>query len=241
MSADAVAGVCLLHAVGRLDSGTYLEVRNCVIKAALDEPLAVLVDVGGLEVPAPSAWSVFTSARWHVSTWPGIPVVLICARPEMAARIARTGVTRYVPVHADVESALASLADHRQPRRRARIELPQRLSSLRDARAFVGGWLVNWSLEQLTPTAKVIVDALVENVLRHTESAPVILLESTAATLTIAVQDTDRSPAMLREAAAGSRQSSGLAVVGALCRAWGSSPTPSGKTVWAVVGPENRL
>jgi hypothetical protein len=34
---------------------------------------------------------------------------------------------------------------------------------------------------------------------------------------------------------------SGLHIVGALCRAWGNAPTSSGKTVWAVIGPENRL
>ena len=34
---------------------------------------------------------------------------------------------------------------------------------------------------------------------------------------------------------------SGLAIVDALSRAWGSTPTSSGKTVWAVIGPENQL
>jgi hypothetical protein len=34
---------------------------------------------------------------------------------------------------------------------------------------------------------------------------------------------------------------SGLKIVGALCRAWGNAPTPTGKTVWAVIGPENKL
>ncbi|CNJ97610.1 stas domain-containing protein [Mycobacterium tuberculosis] len=34
---------------------------------------------------------------------------------------------------------------------------------------------------------------------------------------------------------------SGLAIVDALSREWGSTPTSSGKTVWAVIGPENQL
>ena len=33
----------------------------------------------------------------------------------------------------------------------------------------------------------------------------------------------------------------GLEIVAALCRAWGNAPYPMGKTVWAVIGPENRL
>lgn len=236
------AGVCLLTAIGRLDSGTYLELRDNIIKAALDEPPAVLVDVSRLAVPASSAWSVFTSARWHVSTWPDVPILLVCPWPEVAARIRSTGVTRYVSVHADVESAVASLALGPPPRRRARIELPHRLSSLRCSRDFVTERLTAWSQGLLIPTAKVIVDVLVENVLQHTESAPVLLLETAHTTVTIAVQDTSGTPPMLRENVGGSPEwASGLAVLTALCRAWGSSPTPSGKTVWAVLGPENRL
>ncbi|WP_420094314.1 STAS domain-containing protein [Mycolicibacter longobardus] len=242
VSADTVAGVCLLKPLGTLDSGTYLQLRDSVIKAALDEPPAVLVDVSGLDVPAPSAWSVFTSARWHVSIWPVIPILLVCPPSEAARQIARAGVTRYLPVHTDVESALASLAHGKHPRHRARIELPHRLTSLLDSRDFVNKWLTNWSQEQLIPTAKVVVDVLVENVLRHTESPLVILLERSDSAVTVAVQDADSAPAVRHETAAGGAdETSGLAVVSAVCRAWGSSPTPSGKTVWAVIGPENRL
>lgn len=241
MSADTTAGVCLLTARGPLDSGTYRELRDRVIQAALDEPAAVLVDVDQLEVCASSAWSVFTSARWHVSTWPDTPIVLVCPRPAVAAQIAQTAMTRYVPVYPDVATALASLRD-KHPRRRARIVLPRHLSSLRRSRDFVVEWLSRWSQHQLIPTAKVVVDVLVENVLRHTESAPVVLLDTVDPTVTIAVQDTDESPAMLREAPDGAPDwASGLAVLAALCRAWGSAPTPSGKTVWAMIGPENRL
>jgi len=52
---------------GLLDTFTYQTLRDTVIKAALDEPSAVIVDVNRLSVPSATAWSVFTSARWHVS------------------------------------------------------------------------------------------------------------------------------------------------------------------------------
>lgn len=242
MSATSVSGVCLLTAVGTLDSNTYLELRDRVIKAALDESPAVLVDVSGLEVPAPSAWSVFTSARWHVRVWPDIPILLVCSRPDIAARITETGVTRYVPAHPSVESALRSLGCPGRSRRRIQAELPRQPSSLRRSREFVAEWLSNWSQDALIPTAKVIVDVLVENALRHTETAPTVVLESAGSAVTIAVQDADTSPAVLHEASDGPPdRASGLAVVAALCRTWGSTPAPSGKTVWAVLRPESRL
>jgi hypothetical protein len=34
---------------------------------------------------------------------------------------------------------------------------------------------------------------------------------------------------------------SGLAIVAALCRTWGATPTSSGKTVWALIGRENQF
>jgi hypothetical protein len=59
--------------------------------------------------------------------------------------------------------------------------------------------------------------------------------------VTVAVEDADHAPAGVREDLRPNEAPSGLRVVSALCRAWGNSPTSTGKTVWAVIGPENRL
>jgi hypothetical protein len=232
----------LLFVDGVLDSGTYLELRNRIIEAALDEPRAVLVDVNALHVPAAFAWSVFTSARWHVHAWPDVPIILICADRGGRTTIARTGVTRYVPVHSTVEAAFGTLTDDRRTRRRAPTELPASLASLRRARELVAEWLAAWSHVELIPVATVIVNVFIENVLQHTASAPVLVLETDGAAVTIAVQDDSSQPATRREDPdRGADRLSGLTIVASVCRAWGSIPTPSGKTVWAVIGPENRL
>lgn len=239
----SAGAACLLTVEGVLDSSSYLKLRDAVIKAALDEPRAVLVDVDALCVPASSAWSVFTSARWHVSTWPDVPIVLVCSHPGRRATIAHTGVTRYVPLHASVEAALNALAGEAlTARRRVRVELPASLASLRTARDLVAEHLAAWSQSKLISVATVIVNVFVENVLQHTASSPVVVLESVGDTVTISVQDCSGTPAARHEdPVRGSERVSGLAIVAALCRAWGSTPTTSGKTVWAVVGPENRL
>ncbi len=240
---DTAGAASLLTAEGVLDSSTYLTLRDAIIKAALDEPRAVLIDVNRLDVPASSAWSVFTSARWHVSTWPDIPIMLVCAHPGRRATITRGGVTRYVPVHAGIESALSALTDHvRRVRMRSRTELPPSLASLSLARTLVADRLAAWSQQHLISAATVVVNVLVENVLQHTVSAPVVILESEGSLVTVSVQDDSSTPAARHEDAfRGGELVSGLAIMAALCRAWGSTPTSSGKTVWAVVGPENRL
>src|SRR5271168_188984 len=116
VSAFPVGTASLLTADGVLDSRRYLQLRNRIIQAALDEPRAVLIDVNALRVPASSLWKVFTSARWHVSIWPDVPIILICAHPGRQRIIARSGLTRYVPVHASVEAALESLTVGRPTR-----------------------------------------------------------------------------------------------------------------------------
>lgn len=228
---------------GLLDSSTYQRIRDAVIKAALDEPRAVIVDANRLSVPATSAWTVFTSARWHVSVWPDVPILLVCAEPEVRRAIVAGGVARYVPVHASRESALdAARSQSLQVRRRSRIELPRSPGSLGIARTVVSDWLTAWDSAEAVPVAATVASVFVQNVLDHTESTPVLIVESYQDAVTVAVEDCSSHPAGRHEdAGRGAELVSGLAIVSALCRTWGSTPSSSGKTVWALIGCENHL
>lgn len=235
--------VSTLTADGVLDSSTYRSLRDAVIKAALDEPRAVIVDVTRLSVASDSAWVVFTSARWHVSIWPDVPILLVSSDAKRRRAIASCGVSRYVPVHPTRESALYAVDDAPLAlRRRARIELPAIRSGVSLARAVIADWLTGWNQQHLIPVAGTVATIFIENVLEHTGSTPVLVVESYQDEVTIAVEDGSPQPAARDEDAHhGTEILSGLAIVSALCRAWGSTPTPAGKTVWGLVGPENRL
>jgi hypothetical protein len=237
------SGACLLFAEGLLDGSHYRELRDVVVKAALTEPLGVIVDVTWLVVPVSSAWSVFTSARWHVSVWPDVPVLLVCANDAGRAAIRRSGIARYVPVHADAEAAVHALDDRAQPtRRRARAELAATYASLRLSRRLVTEWLTAWSLSEMVPVTATVTSVFVENALVHAVGAPVLILEHSGDSVTVAVEDASTAiPQRREDPLLGADVVSGLAIVAALCRTWGSSSTPTGKTVWAVLGPENRL
>jgi anti-anti-sigma factor len=243
ISAQTSDSVAVLTPRGTLDSGTYRQLRDEIIKAALEEPRAVIVDVTDLDVPAESALAVFTSARWHVDRWPKVSIMLVCEHPGRRSAIARSGITRYVSAYATVRAAMAHLDDTAtmRRRRRARAELPATVSSLQRARELVVEWLSTWSRPEMIPVAKVVVTTLVENVLQHTESHPGIRLEYDGARVTIAVQDQSHTLPSVREHPGAVTRPSGLRILSALCRAWGNAPTPSGKTVWAVIGPENVL
>jgi anti-anti-sigma factor len=236
--------VLVLTVAGVLDAATYRSMRDAIIKAALDEPSAVVVDVNELSVPSESAWSVLTSARWHVSTWPDVPILLVCAQPERRRAIARVGVARYVPVHPSRASALDAVAGRplRGRRRRASSQLPADAVSIGLARASITDWLTAWSQDDLIPVACTVATIFVENVLAHTGCAPVLIVETCQDTVTVAVEDGSHLPATRHEdARRGAEIVSGLAIVAALCRVWGSIPTASGKTVWATVGRDSRL
>lgn len=125
--------------------------------------------------------------------------------------------------------------------RRAETRLAADLTSLRESRRLVREWLTAWSQTELIPVALVVVNVFVENVLEHTGGAPMMRVESDGATATIAVSDDGGAPATRLPPPPKGFDMSGLAIVEALSRAWGSTPTSSGKTVWAVIGPENQL
>lgn len=228
---------------GVLDSDTYLTVRDAVIKAAIDVPRAVIVDIDRLYASSISAWTVFKSARWQVSVWPDVPILLVCGQPAVRQAIATAGVTRYVPTHSTRQLAVDAAHDQSfEVRRRARTELPRSSGSIDLARGVVADRLTQWDICEVAAAAATVATVFVENALDHTESAPVLIIESYRDTVTVAVEDdSPHLPARREDADRGADIVSGLAIVSAVTRAWGAAPTRSGKTVWASVGRENQL
>jgi hypothetical protein len=243
VTANAAGELTVLRANGILDGSSYIVLRDKIIDAALQEPSAVLIDVTDLAVPADSAWSVFSSALWLVSRWPRIPVALICEHTDTRDGLARSGVPRRVPVYPSIDSALGGLpsGSAKPMRHRARADLPPSLGSLGRSRELVAGWLMAWSQPKFIPVTKIVATTLVENVLQHTDSRPCVRLESDGVVVAVAVEDSSRAPAALREDVTETGAPSGLRIMAAVCRMWGQAPTPGGKTVWAVMGRENVL
>lgn len=235
--------VPVLTIEGELDSATYLTVRDAVIKAAIGVPRAVIVDIDRLHACSISAWTVFKSARWHVSVWPDVPILLVCGQLAVRREIAGAGVTRYVPIHSTRELALDAVHDRSfEVRRRTRTELPRSSDSIDLARGVITDRLTQWNIHEVVATAATVATVFVENALDHTESAPVLIVEGYRDAVTVAVEDdSPHLPGRREDAGRGADIVSGLAIVSAVTRAWGTAPTRSGKTVWALVGRENKL
>ena len=233
--------VVVLVADGVLDAASSAALRDSIMKATLDEPTAVIVNVTALQVPEEAGWAAFISARWQVDTRPDVPIVLVCANRGTRETITRAGVARFMPVYPSEKGAMKAIdrLAHRSVRH-AHTQLPANLTSLRESRKLVREWLTTWSKPGLIPVALVVVNVFVENVLEHTGSDPLVRIENDGPTATIAVSDGSSAPAVRVASPPKGIDVSGLAIVDALSRAWGT-PTSSGKTVWAIIGPENQL
>jgi anti-anti-sigma factor len=228
--------VAILTVGGVLDAANSAALRDSIRKAALDQPSAVIVDITALQVPAESALSAFISAYLQLGAQATAPIVLVCGDRGTRDALTRAEVTRFMPVYSTEKGATKALAKlTRRTIQRADSQLPANLTSLRESRRLVREWLTEWSRPAFIPVA------LVENVLEHTGSVPAMRIETDGATATIAVSDESTAAAHRLPSPPQGIDVSGLAIVDALSRAWGSTPTSSGKTVWAVIGPENQL
>lgn len=238
----AAGDVVVLHVHGTLDSRTYLQMRDTVVKTVLDDPRGVVIDVERVTAPAASAWAALSSARWMVHQWSSVPVVAVA--PSTAQRLAmgRTRVAKYVPVFESLGDALAAVAEgaarHGQ---RARLSLDDEPGAARQAQQFVGRHLAMWQLRDHTPAAISVVTFLVENACAHATGGCTVLVEARDQVVTVAVTDSSVSAAVRREEVGEHAVPRGLDLVAALSRSWGTCPARGGKTVWAVIGGENGI
>lgn len=227
-----LCGAAVVEPHGRLDVSSYGSLRTSLVKAATDEPRAVIVDLDGLAVPEQSALALFSSVHEQIAQWPGVPLLL--AEPEHTHGRLR-GLGRFVPVYRSVLAAVAAIDDP-PPRRIARRRLPNSLASSALARRFVLDVCSDWPVGRHAEEAMMIANELVENTLLHTYCAPSLRLELRRGLLTVAVYDDDPHHPRLVEPDVPDRRRSGLVLVAQLARAWGCAPTGSGgKVVWAVL------
>src|SRR6201996_700012 len=236
-----VGQVRVLTLVGALDATTYAPIRDAIVRAALDEPDSVVIDVSELIVREDPAWAVFTSARWQIVEWPNVPLAMVCAHSQGRNGAQRNGITRYVPMYATLESALAELsADglHRY-RRRSRASLPSQRSSIRTCRELTTQWLTEWARTDFIYVVSTVATELVEAALVDTDRNFALRLETDGSTVSVAIQHVGIVSPVRRKSARDNV--SGLDLVAGNSRAWGNYTTTAGNTVWAVVGPENRF
>lgn len=242
ITTEWVSQIPVVHFCGVLDARSYLPVRNALVKNATDSPAAVIAEVDQLAATTESAWTVLTSASWLLRRWPGIPLAVVASSDRRRRELTRNAITRYVSVHSSVAAAIEAVhsgPSAPSPRLRARFERPRTPSVLIQMRDLVTETLTEWDRADCIPAARCVISVLVGNVLQHTDSDLDLRIELRGDHLTLAMRDGNPAPALLRESATPSNvHVSGLAILSSLSHSWGTAPADDGKTVWAVLGPE---
>lgn len=118
------------------------------------------------------------------------------------------------------------------------MTLPAELSSVGDARRFLRGALTDWGADDYEGGAAQVLTELATNAALHARSAYTVhlVLERSA----LLVEVTDSSPVRPQQRHYGSEATTGrgIALVEALSTAWGVESSPTGKTVWCRVAPD---
>ncbi|WP_306213087.1 ATPase [Actinoplanes sp. RD1] len=221
----ALRGELTLRATGRL--------RTALLKSIAEQPEALLVDLSRTSVPEPAALAVFTAVVRQAATWPGTPVLLCGAVPDVAGLLAGGGYGR-MSLHDSVAAGLAMLDEGRESLLFITDELLPVSGASRHARNMVTEACGRWSLPQLAGPASLVVSELVANVIDHVGTIMTLRISHRGRYLHLAVRD--GSPvAPERSDRPGP---SGLAMVDSLATHWGWLPTRDGKVVWATLATD---
>lgn len=224
---DQVGTRLLVRLTGDLTVATAPRVRAVLAKCLVDAPDALVVDVGGLRVREPSAFSVFLAVARQAALWPGT-TLLLCRAEGMPGTWGR------VVIFATAAEALAAPVRHRLPVLSDRL-LPVR-GAARRGRELSASACERWGLPRLVVPAALVAGELVTNAVVHAGTMADLRISRARWHLLIAVRDGSRAEPRIGAGPADAPGAGrGLRMVAATARRWGSLPAPDGKVVWAAL------
>ncbi|GAA0742866.1 ATP-binding protein [Dactylosporangium roseum] len=220
---------------GVLDVDTCPSLRSAVIACLAAEPSVIVLDVADLRHRDDVALTVLPALAQHAAAWPGSAVTLAAAPPSLASALDRMAVARLVPLFPTTDAALAHRPDSSAPHR-LRATLQPMVDATAAARHLVGRACRLWGVSRIGDLAELVVTELVSNVVRHARTEMEVCVGLRRRLLHISVRD--HSSALPRPGATNDslrEDGRGLLVISALTAAWGYTPVPDGKVVWATL------
>jgi anti-anti-sigma factor len=237
-------GCVILALTGSIDLLSVPVVQRALLKEFSQQPYALICDLSGVDHLDRVCATVFATVANHpASRWPATGFALCAARAPVAEILDRLQLPDFVPIHADLDQALAAVFA-RPPYLREELVLAPTPSAPAAARGFVRDTCVDWQLAQPEEPwlnlAMVLANELVTNAVRHAGTELWLRVELRGNRLHLAVHDD--SPRLLRVVGPDPRgnQGGGLWMVEQLARAWGVQSHPGGgKVVWCTLDLES--
>jgi anti-anti-sigma factor len=233
-------GCAILALTGSIDLASVSMVQRALLKEFSQQPYALICDLSGVDRLDRVCATVFATVANHpASRWPATGFALCAARAPVAEILDRLQLPDFVPIHADLDQALAAVFA-RPPYLREELVLAPTLSAPAAARAFVRDTCVDWQLAQpeepWLDRAMLLANELVINAVLHAGTELWLRVELRGDRLHIAVHD--ESPRLLRVVGPDPRgnRGGGLWMVERLARTWGVQSHPDGgKVVWCAL------
>lgn len=233
------------HVTVRVTEADVLDckrLRRQILTLLAEQPRALTCDLSTVHGPSPDVLEVLRAVARHLGEWPGTPVGVACADPQVQAQLEEAAPSGRFVVGTSVPAVEAVLADL-APAEHATMTLDPGLTAPRSARAFVARACLRWHARSVTGHACLVTSELVTNAVLHADTAVQLTVSRCPGRVRIAVQDGDETrPATTWTTVSEgtlSRSGRGLLLVSSVCRAWGVYPTADdGKVVWAVLDEE---
>jgi len=228
--------VAVLALRGDLTEATAAIARDCMIKALIEQPTVLVVDLDGVGHADAAGPDVFGEVARHAAQWPET-TVMVCGGPlDLRRRIrdtAGSGPLEVLPTHAEAVAA----AKARPVPRRCRLACGTEDDAPARARRVATAVFRRWHVpEELIGRAVLIISEFVANAVRHARTRSELLLHFKDSRLHIAVRDTCRRlPRVQTQPDTDHEDGRGLGIVGRLATSWGVVADSDGKVVWAAI------
>jgi len=213
--------------------------RRALLKCLAGQPEALLVDLSRVATADRSALSVFVAVARQTARWPGTPLVLCGAPPEIAASL--RGRAGLMSIHESVPVALRTVREGGTMSPSMTDQLLPLRGAVRHARNMVTEACSRWDLPDMVWPASLVADELVGNGVEHAGTIMTLHISRRKHFLHLAVGDGSLDPPRLRlPVPLAAPHGRGLLLVDAVATHWGWLPAGYGKVVWASLSVGNR-
>ncbi|MEU4687397.1 ATP-binding protein [Actinoplanes sp. NPDC023714] len=246
LDAGADAAVSLLTVRGCWDDQLRYNASASLRRCFTDHPDALIVDLSGLLDPrSESAPTWMTAQHAAAALTPPVPLAL-CVPPDLplADRMQGLGVRRFLPVYAKVGQARVALSGRIPGDERLTMTLAPETDAPSLARNLVSDACLAWGLVRLLHPSRLVMSELVTNAVEHAGTEILVVVTRRGAGLHLSVADGDPTlpqvltkPNRPRPDLPLDVRGRGLRTVQETAARWGSTPTETGKIVWATVRP----